>query len=89
MAEAGWAWRHPTEALDAWGFDPVLDRALAAIAATPADVLPGRAFETAADGTPIAGMRYVDDGEWRIVFAVVLEALNNALILVNVIRRPW
>lgn len=88
-AEPGWRWENLTSALEAWGFDPVLDRALATITDTPADILPGRAYETDADGTPIAAVRYVDDGEWRIVFSVALQAFENALLLMHVFRRPW
>lgn len=87
--EPGWRWENLASTLDDWGFDPVLDRALATIAGAPADVLPGRAYETDVDGTPIAAVRYVDDGEWRIVFSIALQPFENALMLMNIFRRPW
>ena len=87
--EAGWRWEDLAGTLEAWGFDPVLDRALAAIADTPVDILPGRAYDTDTSGTPVAAVRYVDDGEWRIVFSVALQAYANVLMLMNIFRRPW
>ena len=88
-SEPGWRWENLTSTLEDWGFDPVLDRKLSAIADTPADVLPGHAYATDANGTPIAALRYVDDGEWRIVFSVALQAFENALLLMDIFRRPW
>ena len=85
----GWRWEGLADKLQQWGHDPELDRALASIADTPVDILPGRAYGADADGTPIAGVRYADDGGWRIFFTVLLREDANVLILMDVYRRPW
>lgn len=84
-----WKWEDLANKLQKWGHDPELDRALAGIADTPVDVLPGRSYRPDTDGTPIAAVRYVDDGPWRIVFMVLLRTDGNVLVLLDIYRRPW
>ena len=83
-AAAGWLWFNLDEPLDSWaagrGADEVIaaHEALLRISETPLEVRPG----TRLPGGAAPLLRYVDDGDLRIVFLVTHPIVVNGLRLI-------
>ena len=87
MATAtNWRWRNLDPLLDEWGHEPQILEALADIADTPTNRLPGSTVWADSNGTPLAILRYVQAGTYQIMFKIALGYDFNGLAIVYVTR---
>lgn len=83
---ANWQWRKLDPLFDEWGHDPQLLEVLADIADTPTNRLPGSEYFTDPQGMPLAILRYMQSGAYRLLFEVDLGYHFNGLAIVHVTR---
>lgn len=83
---ANWRWRNLEPLFDEWGHDPQILKALADIADTPTNRLPGSAVWADSNGISLAILRYVQAGTYQIMFKVALDYDFNGLSIVYVTR---
>ena len=83
---ANWQWRNLDSLFDEWGHDRQLLEVLADIADTPTNRLPGSEYVADSRGTPLAILRYVESGTYRLLFEVDLGYDFNGLAIVHVTR---